>query len=170
MTYTYTYTYTRTSVLVDQVDIFLRSSGIEDSDRKRVVDAITEKWIEAVGVFVVKDGQRVLEGSLEISWKVHSDHADLTISTDLPGWEGGAAPELAILATRLRARALADKLSVSFWVRFLKSIRDDPVLYKIRCEKVGVGGPPPPWKSEPRSHRIPVQDFPEAHVLLLEAK
>src|ERR1700678_2711463 len=92
---TYTYTYTRTDLLVDQVDIFLRSSGIEDAPRKRVVDAITEKWIEAVGVFVVKDGQRVLEGSLEIGWKAHSDHADLTISTDLPGWEGGAAPELA---------------------------------------------------------------------------
>ena len=57
MTYTHTYTYTRTSVLVDQVDIFLRSSGIGDAARKRVVDAITEKWIEAVGVFVVQDGR-----------------------------------------------------------------------------------------------------------------
>jgi hypothetical protein len=166
---TYTYTYTRTSTLVDQVDIFLRSSGIEDAPRKRVVDAITEKWIEAVGVYVMKDGQRVLEGSLEISWKLHSDHADLTISTDLPGWENGAAPELAILAKRLRERANNDKLTVNFWVLFVKSIRDDPVLYKSRCEKVGVGGSPPPWKSSPRSQRIPIQDFPEAHVALLEA-
>ena len=166
----HTYTYTRTSTLVDQVDIFLRQSGIADAPRKRVVDAINERWIEAVGVYVEKAEERVLEGSLEINWKAHSDQAELTISTDLPGWEGGAAPELTILATRLNEYATSERLSINFWVLFVKSIRDDPVLLASRCEKVGVGGPPPPWKSSPRSQRIPIQDIPEAHVVLLDAR
>jgi hypothetical protein len=166
----YTYTYTRTDTLVDQVDLFLRASGIGDSARKRVVDAISEKWIEAVGVFVETNGERVFEGSLEISWKAHSDHADLTISADLPGWKDGAAPELTILAKRLTEYAASEKLSINFWVIFVKSIRDDPVLYKSRCEKVGVGDPAPPWKSTPRSQRIPMQDLPEAHVVLRDAR
>ena len=167
---TYTYTYTRTATLVDQVDIFLRASGIDDARRKRVVDAIGEKWIEAVGVYVKEDGKRVLEGSLEISWNAHSDHADLTVSADLPGWEDGAAPELAILATRLSEYAANEKLDAGFWVLFVKSIRDDPILHKSRSEKVGVGGPPPPWKASPEIQRIPVQDFAEAHVVLLDAR
>ena len=62
----YTYTYTRTSVLVDQVDLFLSAAGIADSTRKPVVDAISERWLEQVGVFIEDDGQRVLEGALQI--------------------------------------------------------------------------------------------------------
>ena len=167
---TYTYTYTRTDTLVDQVDIFLRRSGIDDASRKRVVDAIGEKWIDAVGVYVEKGGERVLEGSLEINWKAHSDHAELTVASDLPGWQDGAAPELAILAQKLSDYASSAKLDVSFWVKFIKDIRDDPVLYKSRCEKVGVGGAPPPWKSTPRDQRIPLQDLSEAHVVLRDAR
>lgn len=166
----YTYTYTRTSVLVDQVDLFLSAAGIADSTRKPVVDAISERWLEQVGVFIEDDGQRVLEGALQISWSAHSDHADLTVSTDLPGWRDGAAPELTVLAKKLREAAESEGLLVNFWVLFTKSIRDDPELYDVRRKKLGVDGPPPPWKKTPREQRIPLQDLPEAHVVLRDAR
>jgi hypothetical protein len=166
----YTYTYTRTSVLVDQVDLFLRAAGIDDSTRKPVVDAISERWLDEVGVFIEDDGERVLEGALQISWSAHSDHADLTVSFDLPGWTDGAAPEITVLAKRLREYAESKNLSVSFWVVFTKTIREDPELYDVRRKKVGVDGPPPPWKKTPREQRIPLQDLPEAHVVLRDAR
>lgn len=167
---TYTYTYTRTEVLVDQIDLFLLLAGVEEAPRSKVVSAVAEKWLEGVGVFVEVAGERVLEGSLAISWKLHSDHAELSVSTDLPGWENGAAPEIAILATRLRTGAADLGVGVRFWVLFVKSIRDDPILYKARCERVGVGGDLPTWKATPRSQRIPVQDLREAQVTLLDAR
>jgi len=74
---TYTYTYTRTSTLVDQVDIFLRSSGIEDAPRKRVVDAITEKWIEAVGVYVMKTAS----GCSKVRWKSAGSCTQITLTS-----------------------------------------------------------------------------------------
>ena len=166
----YTYTYTRTSVLVDQVDSFLQASGIQDGPRKRVVDAVSEKWLEQVGVYVEDHGERVLEGSLEIDWKAHSDHAELTISTDLPGWEDGAAPELIVLAKRLREYADRKSLRLSFWVVFVHAIRNDADIYQIRCKAVGVGGPPPPWKRTPETRRIPLQDLPEAHAVLRDGR
>lgn len=166
----YTYTYTRTGVLVDQVDLFLKAAGITDHARKRVVDAISERWLDEVGVFIEDSGQRVLEGALQISWSAHSDHAGLTISTDLPGWKDGAAPELTVLAKRLREYAAKKSLLVNFWVVFTKQIRDDPDLYPIRRNKVGVNGPPPPWKKDPKEQRLPLQDLPEAHVVLRDAR
>ena len=171
MTYTYTYTYTRTSVLLDQVDVFYQAAGIGEDARKRVVDAVNERWLEQVGAYVEEGGERVLEGALEISWKAHSDHAELTISTDLPGWEGGAAPELVILAKRLREYADSKKLAVHFWVLFTEKIRNDPEIYPSRRKTVGVdGGPPPPWRKTPQERRIPLQDLPEAHVVLRDAR
>ncbi len=166
----YTYTYTRTAVLVDQVDLFLKAAGIAEDARKRVVDAISERWLDEVGIYVEQDGQRVLEGALQISWSTHSDHADLTISTDLPGWQDGAAPELTVLAKRLREYAEKKASPVNFWVVFTKKIRDDPELYDVRRNKVGVNGPPPPWKKDPKKQRIPLQDLPEAHVVLRDAR
>lgn len=166
----YTYTYTRTRVLVDQVDRFLQLAGIEDNPRQRVVDAVSEKWIDQVGVFVIEEGMRVLEGSLEISWKAHADHAELTIATDLPGWEAGATPELVILAKRLRAYADSERLPMSLWVLFTDKIRNDPEIYRSRCKALGVDGPPPQWKRAPEASRIPLQDLAEAHVVLRDAR
>lgn len=167
----YTYAYTRTSVLLDQVDLFFQAAGIEEAARKRVVDAVNERWLEQVGAYVEEDGERVLEGALEISWKAHSDHAELTISTDLPGWEGGAAPELVILAKRLREYADSKKLRVNFWVVFTEKIRNDPEIYPSRRKTVGVdGGPPPLWKKTPEERRIPLKDLLEAHVVLRDAR
>jgi hypothetical protein len=167
---THTYTYTRTSVLVDQVDLFLSLSGIGAESRAKVVNAVNEKWIEAVAVYVEKNGKRVLEGELKIDWNLHSDHADLTIATDSPGWAGGAAPELTILASRLMTYATSEAQSTRFWVIFTKAIREDTVLYKARCEKVGVGGTVSDWNKDPVSKRIVLQDMTEAHVTLSDAR
>ena len=167
---TFTYTSTRTGVRVDQVDLFLKQAGIADEPRAKVVNGVDQKWLEAVAVYVEADGLRELEGELQISWSLHSDHADLTISTDLPGWEGGVAPELSVLASRLRAYAESKGRPTRFWVLFVPAIRNDAVLYPIRCEAVGVGGKVPDWKQPPRDQRVVLQDMTEANITLRDAR
>ncbi|MDA8063568.1 MAG: hypothetical protein M0T80_14275, partial [Actinomycetota bacterium] len=62
------------------------------------------------------------------------------------------------------------KLPVNFWVLFTEKIRSDPEIYASRCKTVGVGGSVPPWKKTPQERRIPLQDLPEAHVVLRDAR
>ncbi len=166
----HTYTFTRTQALIDQVDLFLRNGGIGESVRKPVVDAVDKRWIEGVGVFVVdKSGDRVLEGELEINWTAHSNHPEITVSADLPGWKAGAVPELSVLATRLATYSKDKALPVNFWVRFSAQIRNDAGLYQQYCQIVGVSGSAPDWAKTPSIQRIPLQDLSEAHAVLRSA-
>ncbi|HYI62320.1 MAG TPA: hypothetical protein VEW93_11015 [Acidimicrobiales bacterium] len=165
-----TYTYTRTEALLDQVDIFLTLAGIDEGLRKTVIDAVGARWLDEVGIYVAKNGKRVLEGSVEISWSLHSDHADLTVSSDLPGWEGGAAPELRIIAKRLAAFAAESGLPVSVWVRFTPAIRNNEALYQQRRVQMGFTADAPAWRVAPQVQRIVLQDMTEAHASLRDAR
>lgn len=165
-----TYTFTRTQALVDQVDLFMKNAGISESGRRPVADAVGKRWITALGVYVKnRNDHRVLEGELEISWTAHSDHPEITVSTDLPGWKDGAVPELSVLASRLATYANDKGFRSGFWVRFTPRIRNDATLYRACCAEVGVGGSPPKWAKTPSVQRIPVQDFSEAHAVLRNA-
>ncbi len=162
-TYTYTYTYTRAEVLVDQVDVLFTEAGIEDAGRKRVCDAVSNRWLEAVGLFLERDSKRVYEIEATINWTAHAEHAELSFSTDLPGWDGKGSPEAVILGKRFAANAAGQGFSRSYWVRFVKSIRDDPLRHKELCGKVGVvfGGSLPAWRQTPASRSLPLQDLGE---------
>jgi len=169
---TFTGTYTRTQAVVDQVDIFLRYAGIDQADRERILNAINEKWLQAVGVFLLDDGLRVLEAEIRIDWSAHSDHANLTISSDLPGWEEGGAPEVIVFGRRFGEAAKSRHVQPSFWVRFVGRILLNPALHRRLCETVGVvyGGGVPAWKSEPKSRSMALQDLAEVAVSLREAE
>ena len=91
--YTYTHTYTRAEAVVDQVDLLFSEAGIDEIIRSRVCDTVNQRWLEAVGLFLKRDGNRVYEIEATISWGTYSDQADLSFSTDLPGWAGRGAPE-----------------------------------------------------------------------------
>jgi len=169
---TFTGTYTRTQVVVDQVDVFLRYAGVGAAERERILNGINQKWLEAVGVFLIEGGLRVLEAEIKINWHAHSDHADLSISGDLPGWEDGGAPEVIVFGRRFGATAQTRGLHPNFWVRFVASIRADPDRHRRLCESLGViyGGTVPAWKSPPRSRSMTLQDLAEVAVSLREAE
>ena len=114
--YTYTHTYTRAEAVVDQVDVLFSEAGIVEDARGRVCNAVNQRWIEAVGLFLEREGARVYEVEGSISWSVYSDQVDLSFSTDLPGWEGRGAPETMILGRRFAAVAAKESLRGRFWV------------------------------------------------------
>ena len=161
--YTYTHTYTRAEAVVDQVDVLFGEAGIDEGSRSRVCDAVNRRWIEAVGLFLTKDGNRVYEIEATISWSAYSDQANLSFSTTLPGWVGRGAPESTILGKRFAAVAAQESLAASFWVRFVKSIRNHRTRHEQLCDTVGVsyGSGVPEWKRTPETRSLPLQDLRE---------
>ena len=161
--YTYTHTYTRAQAVVDQVDVLFSEAGISERSRSPVCDAVNQRWVETVGLFLTKDGNRVYEIEATISWSAYSDQPNLSFSTDLPGWVGRGAPESTILGKRFAAVAAQESLAANFWVLFVKSIRDYHTQHKQLCEKVGVsyGSELPKWKQTPETRSLPLQDLRE---------
>jgi hypothetical protein len=161
--YTYTHAYTRAEAVVDQVDVLFSEGGIDDAALVRVCNAVKERWLEAVGLFLTRDGARVYEVEAKINWSAHSDHAELSFSSDLPGWEGKGSPEAVILGRRFLKIAEDEKLERNFWVLFAKAIRDNAAHHKALCDQVGVvfGGSVPAWKSTPQTTSLPLQDLGE---------
>jgi hypothetical protein len=162
-TYTYTYAYTRAQVLIDQVDVLFAEAGISSSDRSKVCRGVSERWLDAVALYLERDGERVYEIEARINWSLHSDLAELEFSTDLPGWEGTGSPEAVILGRRFAAVAAKHGLTPTFWVRFTAEIHRDPVRHASLCPLVGVvyGSQVPDWNGSPVIRSLPLQDLGE---------
>lgn len=169
-TFTYTYVKARAEAVVDQVDMFLQYAGIPEASREKILVGVEKRWLSDVGVYLTRNGKRFLEAEIGVDWDLHSDLAKLTptIRTDLPGWERGAAPEVRTIGRRFGQKAQDIGAAPNFWVRFIKTIRDDSSLYRERCLIVGVNyqSHPPEWDTTPMERAYKVQDLEEVRTAL----
>ncbi len=170
-TRTYAEARTRAEVVVDQFDMFLKYTGISNSDRNNILKGIKNRWLEAVGVYLVNThGQRILEAEVNVNWTLHSDYAVLTpvVRADLPGWDSGAAPEIVTIGHRFGKYAQDRGIEPSYWVRFTQAIRNDPARYHDLCPMVGVSyqSRPPEWASTPQSEQYQIPDLQELNVVV----
>ena len=162
-TYTYTHAYTRAEAVVDQVSVLFREAGISSSSTDKVCHGVEERWLEAVGLYLARNGHRVYEVEARINWSAHSDLAGLEFSSDLPGWDGSGSPEAIILGSRFAAIAARESLAAHFWVLFNSTIRANPALHQRLCPEVGVsyGSSVPSWGATPTTRSLPLQDLRE---------
>lgn len=162
-TYTYTHAYTRAQAVVDQVSVLFLEAGINSSSTQKVCHGVQEKWLEAVGLYLERNGHRVYEVEARINWSIHSDVAGLEFSTDLPGWEGAGSPEAIILGSRFAAVADREGLTAHYWVLFASTIRANPALHQRLCPEVGVSyaSSVPSWAATPTTRSLPLQDLRE---------
>ena len=165
-TYTYTHAYTRAHAVVDQVSVLFLEAGIDSSGTDKVCHGVQERWLEAVGLYLERDGHRVYEIEARINWSAHSDGAELEFSTDLPGWEGVASPEAVVLGTRFAAVAQDESLTPHYWVLFTSAIRADPDRHQRLCPEVGVifRSTVPSWAATPTTRALRLQDLREIGV------
>lgn len=165
-TYTYTYAYTRAQALVDQVSVLFSEAGIGESNTTKVCYGVEQRWLEAVGLYLRRDGSRVYEVEAQINWSAHTDVAALEFSADLPGWEGKGSPEALFLGQRFAGIAEHEGLQPHYWVRFTSAIRADPALHRSRCPEVGVSysSSPPGWAKDPTTRSLPMQDLGEVGI------
>ena len=176
-TYSYSYatTRTRTEAVVDQFDIFLQYAGVPEAKRTKVLAAIENRWLERVGVYLVdSDEKRVLEVAVGIDWDMHADFAAISphISTDLPGWQEGAAPEIRTLGRRFGAKANELGQRPRHWVRFTAAIRADEQKHRRLCGEAGYlyKGSVPAWRNPPvRKNEMKILDLEEGDISIAEA-
>ncbi len=165
-TYTYTHAYTRARAVVDQVSVLFLEGGIDRSSTDKVCHGVQERWLDAVGLYLERNGHRVYEIEARINWSAHSDVAELEFSTDLPGWEGAGSPEALVLGTRFAAVAQDESLTPHYWVLFTSAIRADPDRHRSLCPKVGVvfQSTVPSWAATPTTRSLWLQDLREIGV------
>ena len=169
-TYSYVSVKTRAEAVAEQVAMFLQYAGIRRSAREKIVAGVEGRWLNGIGVYLIRSGKRFLEAEVGVDWELHSNLVKLTptVRTDLLGWERGASPEVVAIGSRFGRKARELKLTPSFWVRFIKNIRDDPAKHREYCSFIGVGYQlrPPEWESRPVERAYKIQDLPEVHAAL----
>lgn len=170
-TYTNSYTYTRTriGVIDDHFELFLTCAKIPKSEIKKLLKAVDNKELSAVGIYIEDNNYRIAEVEFEIDWDEHQHMIGVYgthFNTDLPGWDNGISPEAYIAAQRLVKAAKQMGKPVCSWIKVSPSVLNNPARYKAVCNKLGYsyGSVVPPWKDEPITQCRKVNYLSEAKV------
>lgn len=154
-TYTdsYSYTKTRIGVIDDHFEMFLRCSNFSEHKIKLFLEAVNNKELSAIGVYIVDDGYRIAEVEFEVDWDEHQRMIGTYgyhLNVDIPGWKDGISPEAYVCAQRLVQVAKEENKAVRSWIRISSDVRRDEAEYKALCKRLGCGGQVPPWANPPK--------------------
>lgn len=171
-TFTYTWTQTRIETIQDQFRYLLIYGDIGETHIDRVMSAIGEKAIEAIGLYG-KDssGLRVIEIELQVDW---ARNAELTLTTPiitggLPGWDSTQAPEVRVAGRRFAETVKSLGLSIGWWITLAPWVRNNSDLNSKWRSKLHMGGSSPAWKSPPEERSENFLDISEATIIMRRA-
>lgn len=167
---TNTYTHTRISVIEDQFEMFLVCAGMSDSKKEKILQAIENQELKAIGVYIEEEGFRIAEVEIEVDWEKHNALVSVNGSlfdTDLPGWKDNVAPEAHVVVGRLSSAAKKQGLPLRTWIKASDRIRQSKDEYEHLCEKLGYAynSTPAPWKEPPLEKEREVQGLAEICVI-----
>lgn len=138
-------------------------------DIKRLLKAVDNKELSAVGIYIEDNNYRIAEVEFEIDWDKHQHMIGTygaQFNTDLPGWNNGVSPEAYIAAQHLVEAAKQMGKTVHSWISVSPAVYNNPVKHKEVCDNLGYsyGCTVPPWKNEPITQRRSVNYLPEAQI------
>jgi hypothetical protein len=171
-TFTYTWTQTRLETIQDQFRYLLTYGNVSDKHIDRVVDGVSKKAVQAVGLFGCDNsGLRVIEVELRVDWALS---AELTlrvpkITGGLSGWDGKQAPEVKVAGRRFANTAQELRLATNYWVSFVRGVLSSPALHTQWKQSMNLGGSVPAWKSSPKERNETFLDLGEASVYMRRA-
>jgi hypothetical protein len=168
-TYTNTHTYTRTrlGVIDAHMELFLTCAELSKSDIEKLLDAVDDKEISAVGIYIVDEGHRIAEVEFGVDWNKHEQMIGIygtRFDTNIPGWKDDVSPEAYVVAQRLVLVARRMRKKVHSWIRVAPAIPRGSARYKAICDKLGYGGTVPSWKENPTEENYSINGLPEAKV------
>lgn len=170
-TYTDSYSYTRTriGVIDDHFEMFLRCSGFSDHNVELFLEAVENKELSAIGIYIVEDGYRIAEVEFEIDWDEHQQMIGTygySFDVDIPGWKDGVSPEAYVPAQRLVKAAKKENMVVHSWILVSPDVRRDKAKHRALCERLGYcfESSVPSWKNPPIEQKRCIDDLPEAKV------
>jgi hypothetical protein len=174
-TFTYTWTQARLETIQDQFRFFLTYGAVAEAVIDKLVAAVGEKTIEAVGLYAYRTTggkqKRVVEVELRVDW-AHSAKLTLTMPTitgGLSGWDGKQAPEVKIAGRRFVEAANEMKLEKNYWVLFVAEVRNDKTLHERWTQKLNVTGTLPDWERPPIEGGDALLDLGEASIYIRRA-
>lgn len=172
VTRTYTWTQTRLETIQDQFRYFMTYGGIRSVYIDSVIYGVGEKAVEAVGIYGTDaTALRVIEAQLKVDWE-RSATLSVTVPTlsgGMSGWDERQTPEVKQVGRRFADAADRLQATVSFWVQFVRGIRDDEQLYQAWCDRLGLSETAPEWRDPPQRIDENVFDVPELDVSILRA-
>jgi hypothetical protein len=171
-TYTYTWTQTRLETIQDQFRYLLTYANVSDARIDRVVDAVGEKAIQAVGLYGCDwSNLRIIEVELRVDWALSAELTLKipTITGGLSGWDGKQAPEVRVAGRRFADTARDLGLVTNFWISLVSSITSNSTLYDQWKRKLNLGGTVPAWRSDPRERSEAFLDLNEASIYIRRA-
>ena len=169
-TNTVTYTKSRINVIEDHFELFLRCGNIKDEEVEKILDAVEQHELNAVGIYIAEDKFRIAEVKFEIDWneylEIETICGDL-FDTDLPGWKDGVAPEAYVAVSRLVKFAKEHSLRISSYIIVSDFIRRNEDEHRRVCKKLGYsfGSSVPVWKEQPKEQTRKIEGLPEAKVV-----
>jgi hypothetical protein len=168
-TYTHTYTKPRIDVVEDHFTFFFACAGLNKADIKKHLDSIRSNELQAVGVYLEKDGFMIAEVELDVDWNVHHDAIRVSgnmFDTNRGGWKNGVAPEAYILVQGLVDEANRLGLEIRHWIRVTQAVRNDSNKHKMVCDNLGYsfGSSVAKWKKPPAAVSRGINYLPEATV------
>jgi len=168
-TNSYSYTRIRIDVINNHFEMFLRCSDFSDHDVDLFLEAVENKELCAIGIYIVDAGYRIAEVEFEIDWDEHQQMIETYgyyLDTDIPGWKNGISPEAYVPAQRLVKFAKKEKKVVHSWIRVSPDVRRDKAKHKAVCKKLGYSfeSSVPPWKNPPIEQERYINNLQETKV------
>lgn len=168
-TYTYTWTQTRLETVQDQFRYLLAYGGFSDAEIDPVIEGITEKVIDAIGMYGYdSSGLRVIETELRVDWSLN---AELTLKTPtlsggMSGWDGRQAPEIKVAGRRFAGTAHDLGLTANYWIRLARRVKNDPADLSYWRGRLKLRGKPPEWKRDPEVRDENLYDLNEGTIYM----
>ena len=168
-TSTYTYTKTRLSVIDDQFKLFFTCAGMSENVIERMLKAIEDHKLSAVGIYIEDGGFMIAEVSISIDWDEHNRiviKTGNTMDSDIAGWKDGVAPEAYIPVQSLSKKAKAMGKSLRSWILVSEDYRRISTMHKAVCDELGYcyEAPSPSFKEKPVERNRKINGLEEMQV------
>lgn len=164
-TKTTTFTLTRIDLLVSQVRIAMRRTGLPAATIQKVVRGVQEKWIEKITI-CAEDGKGLIwcQLVLHIDWARHELHlvAGRTTVTYDDRWTEGTAIELdeALNLYNQYVRSQGNRLRPHLYVYYLRSVGRDQANRQLGFTPAA----PKKWAGERGGTRMMIPELDEVTV------
>lgn len=173
-TYTNAYTLPRMDILACHFEMFLRCINTGESEIQKIVGAVKRRELEAIGIFIQKNGYRTHEVEFAVDWNAYDQQVQMkgeVFNWDIGGWQDGVSVEAYTLAQRMRNLAKQTNATFSSWIRVSPSVRANPVRHQQLCREIGYSFDrhPVPWQSAPREDRLKINYLDEASLIVRQS-
>lgn len=168
-------TASRLDVLGINFSVFLSRAGMDDIAISRMRTAVSNREIEAVGIYLESGGYKIAEVEYNIDWEKHEERCTASgtiFNLNEKGYVNGVCPEIRFTVDTLVDKAKKQMLPIKSWIRVTSQVRENPAKHKDVCDRLGFcyGKYAPGWNNGYNENTWNVMNLEETNVVLRQSK